>query len=114
MNKANHLRSIICFLLIFSLFLSTGSRIFSQNGVDVDRTHFAISNHSGVATAESQLPFEEKEEKGQDHSLFDVDAIPFGFQPFLFSYTKKDLVGGVFLNDHGRLPLYLAKRALLI
>lgn len=114
MNKANHLRSIICFFLIFSLFLSTGSRIFNQNGVDVDRTHFAISNHSGVATAESQLPFEEKEEKGQDHSLFDVDAIPFGFQPFLFSYTKKDLVGGAFLNNHSRLPLYLAKRTLLI
>lgn len=115
MNKVNHLRSTTCFFLIFFLFLSIGSRFFNQNGADLDYKHFILSNHSGIVTIESQLPFEEKEEeKGQDHSLYDVDSIHFGFEPFLFSSYTNDLFSGVFQDDHSRLPIYLSKRALLI
>ena len=115
MSKVNHLRSFVCFSLIFFLGLSVGSRILNQEGSGADHKGFTISGHSGIATAESQLPFEEKEEeKGQDDSFYNVDSAHFGFEPFGFTRAGEDRLGGVQCNDRSSLPIYLAKRALLI
>jgi hypothetical protein len=115
MNKVNHLRSFTCFSLIFFLCLSVGSRILTQEGAGVDHKHFTISGHSGIATAESQLPFEEKEEEtGQDNpSGYGLPVcLKSEYALSDFFYTRS--FAPTTFRSRNTLPIYLAKRALLI
>lgn len=115
MERVNHQRLTACFLLIFFLFLSVGYRILTREWADVDYTHAILANHSGIVTAESQLPFEEKEkEEGENHSTSILDSIYSEFDFFNFTDANQDLPRGIFYDNRCRLPIYLAKRALLI
>jgi hypothetical protein len=116
MNKVNHLRLFATFLLILFLFLFLGFGVSAQVGSSVVQKHFSISQHSGIGIAESQLPFEEKEEEnGQDSTsgygpLFCVKG-EYPLSDFINTGSYAPLRTFSYRNT---LPIYLAKRALLI
>lgn len=116
MNKVNHLRLFASFLLILFLFLSLGFVVSAQVGSVVVHKNFSISRHLGLGITESQLPFEEKEEEnGQgnpsSYSLLACIKTEYRLSDFIYTGSYSPLRT---LCYEITLPIYLAKRALLI
>lgn len=111
----SHLRFLACQLVIFFLIISIISRAFGSSNAEVGSKHYALSK-AAVPQAELQTPFEVKEEEnGQDDPTTGTHFIPVDDTSVFFLRSIDQSFGLVDSPEHGaNIPIYLAKRAILI
>ncbi|MBL7871062.1 MAG: hypothetical protein JNM78_05590 [Cyclobacteriaceae bacterium] len=118
MNKANHLRSLTCFLLVLFLFAPIFLRSLNALGghQEVRKTGYA-KHAAGSSKSDGQFFCEEKEkeEKSGDNDFSNL-TVPFSkldFEPALLLENQEyPFISTLPLG--GKLPLFLTQRSILI
>jgi len=115
MNKMNHLRFLALQTVILFLIVSIVFRTFSSTNVETESKHYTLSK-AAVPQAELQTPFEVlEEENGEDDPTSSSHFTSVEDMSIYFLLSINQSFGLIDSPKHrGNVPIYLAKRAILI
>ncbi|HRG80697.1 MAG TPA: hypothetical protein PL167_13845 [Cyclobacteriaceae bacterium] len=117
MNKRNHIRTVLSLVLVFFLFVPIVIRSLPSHSNDHVRGIGLYKASSTPTKADIQLPYEEKE-KEEEISSDSASAL-------FYFFLSSELIHSDLIKDScfaynttkplaGPIPLYLAKRSILI
>lgn len=116
----NHLRSFTCLLVVFFLFTAIVSRALAAAELDGAPKQQSYSKGAMPVKADTQLPFEEKEEEKEQEKKSDSEVSDIFFLYLaidFFPSAARHFVSSPYSGSPrfcGNRPVYLAKRTFLI
>lgn len=117
MNKRTYIQALVSIVLVVFLFIPSVIRLISATSDGNTRQVSFSKSAGGSAKADAQFLYEEKEkeEKGLDHSLDQLLNIHPVEEYFVFAEKwSKPYAPNIASYCCGNIPLFLAKRSILI